>query len=262
MSGAIRLNLTQRCSLRCLNVSGSDTVTLDVVLSVLRADVLCEHLEAALGSCISRYRLTTKLRHHGACVDDLAVALLDHAWKDSLCAEERTGEIDIDNLIPLLLRHLNHRDSLDDAGIIYQDINTTELLLDILHECVYLLLVRNITYDTVCIDAELLVLCDTSVYELLIDIIENDLLCASLSKCLRICTTQSIGCAGYPCNLAIKSELIKNSSHKKSPFGFSQFQKTRRPPWTAALKHSRSVMPARSKRKLKYTQPFHGLQGQ
>ena len=189
--GTVCLLRTKRSGLRSRDVARSDRVTLNIVLTILRADVLREHLEAALGSCVSRYGLTTKLRHHGAGVDDLTIALLDHTRKDSLCAEERTGEVDIDDLIPLLLRHLDHRDSLDDTGIIYQDIDTAKLLLYILHECIYLLLVRNVTYDTVCIDTELLILCDTSVNELLIDIIENDLLCASLRKCLRICKTQS-----------------------------------------------------------------------
>ena len=38
------------------------------------------------------------------------------------------------------------------------------------------------------------------------------------------------------------------------------FKNTNRPPWTAALKHSRSVMPARSERKLNYTQSLRRMQ--
>ena len=44
MSAAIGLDLTKRSRLRSLDVTGSKAITLNVVLAVLGADVLGQHL--------------------------------------------------------------------------------------------------------------------------------------------------------------------------------------------------------------------------
>ena len=84
MTTAVGLDLAQRSGLRGGDVAGSDAVALDVVLAVLGGDVLGQHLQAALGSGVGGDSLAAQLAHHGADVDDLAAALLDHIGDNGL----------------------------------------------------------------------------------------------------------------------------------------------------------------------------------
>ena len=59
-------------------VTRSESVTLDIILPVLGADISGEHLQTALCSRVSRYCLASQLRHHGADIDNLAMPLLNH----------------------------------------------------------------------------------------------------------------------------------------------------------------------------------------
>ena len=61
MTASISLTLTEWGSLRSSDISWSDTITLDVVSTILGSDVLGKHLKTTLGSCISRHGLTAKL---------------------------------------------------------------------------------------------------------------------------------------------------------------------------------------------------------
>lgn len=162
-------------------------------------------------------RFHGELGHHGAGVDDLAIALFDHAGKNCLRAYERACKVNADDLIPLCLGHLDHRDSLDDAGVVDKDIYTAEFFFYVLYKSVNLIFVCYVAYNTVSIDSGFLVGCEASVYEVLVDIIKYDLLCACLMKGLCICEAEAVGCAGYPTYLAIESELVKNSCHVYTP---------------------------------------------
>ena len=88
VTAAVGLTLAQRCGLRGGDVAGSDAVALDVVLAVLGGDVLGQHLQAALGSGVGGDSFAAQLAHHGADVDDLAAALLDHIGNDRLGDDE------------------------------------------------------------------------------------------------------------------------------------------------------------------------------
>ena len=131
MSGSIGLSLAKRSGLRSSDVAGSNAVALDVVLTVLGADVSGQHLEAALSCRVSGYGLSAQLTHHRADVDDLAVALLDHARNNSLGHDERSVQVDVDNSTEISCGHLAHRDPLDDACVVDKDVNAAEFLLDI-----------------------------------------------------------------------------------------------------------------------------------
>ena len=52
MTAAVGLTLTERSRLRGCDIARADTITLDVVLTILRADVTSQHLQTALGSCV------------------------------------------------------------------------------------------------------------------------------------------------------------------------------------------------------------------
>ena len=98
MTAAVGLDLTQGCGLRGGDVAGSDAVALDVVLAVLGGDVLGQHLQTALGSGVGGDSLAAQLAHHGADVDDLAAALLDHIGNDSLGDDEGGVQVNVDDL--------------------------------------------------------------------------------------------------------------------------------------------------------------------
>ena len=93
----IRLLFTQRSGLGSFNVTRANAVTLDVVRTELGADVTGQHLQTTLCSCIATNGLTTKLGHHGADVDDLALVLLNHAGQDSLGDDEGRIQVNIDD---------------------------------------------------------------------------------------------------------------------------------------------------------------------
>lgn len=177
MTAAVRLTLTERSGLWCGDVARADTVTLDVVLTVLRADVAGEHLQATLGSCIGRYRFTTQLRHHRADVDDLTLTALHHLGDDGRADDERTDEVDVDDLLELSALHLVHGDALDDAGIVYEDVDLTYLLVDLLHECLYVIFLRYVAYVALhVLNAGLLIVVKTALQGCFINVVEDDVL--------------------------------------------------------------------------------------
>ena len=83
-----RLPLAQGRGLRRFDIARPDAVALDVAGAVFGADVAREHLQAALGRGVGGNGLAAQLGHHGADVDDFAVALLDHCGDDGLGADE------------------------------------------------------------------------------------------------------------------------------------------------------------------------------
>ena len=117
MAAAIGLRLAQRGRLGGGDIAGADAVALDVSSAVLGADVPGQHLQAALGAGVGRNGLPTQLAHHGADIDDLTVALAQHAGNDRFCAKERSHQVNIDDLPEILRRPVRHGDPLDDAGV-------------------------------------------------------------------------------------------------------------------------------------------------
>src|SRR5699024_3049208 len=84
VTATVGLLFTQRSSLRGSDVTRTDTVTLDVIFTIFRADVASQHLQATLGSGIGRHSLTTQFGHHRADIDNFTVALLHHGRQNSL----------------------------------------------------------------------------------------------------------------------------------------------------------------------------------
>ena len=174
MAAAVGLDLTQRRGLRGGDVAGSDAVALDVVLAVLRSDVLGEHLQAALGSGVSGNGLAAELGHHGADVDDLAAAHLDHAGNDGLGDDKGSVQVNVDDLTELGSLHLDHGDALDDAGIVDQDVDGADFLGDLGDHGVDGVLVADIADIAVGLDALSLIGGQTFVNQILTQIIEDD----------------------------------------------------------------------------------------
>ena len=131
MLRAIRLKLSKGCRLRRCDIARSDAVTLDVVLAIFRCDISGKHLKAALGCCISRNRFSSQLAHHRANIDDLSVALLDHSGDHCLRHNKGSDQVNIDHFRKFRDIHLFHRNTLDDPGIIYQNIYHSQSVFDI-----------------------------------------------------------------------------------------------------------------------------------
>ena len=175
MARTVGLTLAQRSGLGRCDVARADAVALDVVLAVLRSDVAGQHLQTALGCGVCRHGLAAQLRHHRADVDDLAVALLDHRGDDGLRDDERTVEVDVDHLAELCGGHFDHRDALDDAGVVDEDVHHADLLFDLRYHGVHLLLVGHVADVAFGLDALGLVGGQTFVHQLLFDVVEDDL---------------------------------------------------------------------------------------
>ena len=183
---SVGLTLAQRCGLGRRDVTRADAVALDVVFAVLRSDVAGQHLQSAFGCGVGRDGLAAQLRHHRADVDDLALALLDHRGDDGLRDDERAVEVDVDHLAELRGGHLDHRDALDDAGVVDEDVHDADLFFDLRHHGVHLLLAGHVADVAFGLDALGLVGGQAFVHQLLFDVVEDDfcaLTCESRCQC-------------------------------------------------------------------------------
>ena len=90
----------------------------------------------------------------GACVDDLAVTTLNHAT-GTLAGEEVRGiEVDIHHGEPVLVAHLLRRSGESEASVVAEDVNTTEVPLDVFNGLLDLLHVRHVAGADVSLDTE------------------------------------------------------------------------------------------------------------
>ena len=209
MTASVGLLLAQRGGLRSGDIAGTDTVALDVVLSIFGADVAGEHLKSALCSCISGNGLTAELTHHRADIDNLAFLALHHLRQNSRRADERGHKVDIDNLLEFLALHLVHRDTLDDTGIVDENVNLTDLFMNGLYESLYGNLIGNVADITLDVgDAGLFVIIKTALKGSLVDVVENDVLDACSHKSLGNVETDTVGSSGNPGVLAFKRENV------------------------------------------------------
>src|SRR5262249_8550206 len=64
-------------------------------------------------------------------VDDAAGATLDHVLDGGLRQVERAGQVDRDDLLPVVVGHLGHGPVDGDAGVVHQDVQPAVLLDDV-----------------------------------------------------------------------------------------------------------------------------------
>ena len=81
------------------------------------------------------------------------MALFQHPGYDRLCADEGTDQIDVHHLAEILHRHLGHGDSLNDAGIVHQNVHAAQLGLNAGDQAADLSLVGDIGNAAVGVDA-------------------------------------------------------------------------------------------------------------
>ena len=59
------------------------------------------------------------------------MALLDHAGDDGLGDDEGGVQVDVDDLAEVLRAHFEHRDALDDARVVHEDVDDADFFLDL-----------------------------------------------------------------------------------------------------------------------------------
>jgi len=212
MAAAIRLSLPQWSGLGCGNIAWPDAVALDVVLAVFAGDVAGQHLQPTLCSCIRTDRLASQFAHHRTDIDDFTAFAFHHRRKDGLGDDERSGKVDIDDLAPIACCHLVHRDALDDAGVVDQDVDRPQILDDPLIGPDYCILIGYVAHIAFCIDSCLLVGIESLVNQFLIDVIECNL-CSSLRIHTGDCKPDPITGSGNPGHLSLQGEHILHFCH-------------------------------------------------
>ncbi|CUP97126.1 Uncharacterised protein [Dorea longicatena] len=203
MSASVCLSLTQWCCLWCCNISRSDTITLNIVLTILRADISCKHFQSTFCCCISRYSLTSKLTHHRTDVDNFSVSFFFHSRNNCFRNDEWSIQIYIDYFSELISFHLKHWFSHDDTCIIYKNIDDSNFFIDFSNHCLNLCFICYITYISVCIYTDFFVCSNSFIYFFLTKIIKADCCsCFCISRCDS--KSDSIRCSCYECNFTFQ----------------------------------------------------------
>ena len=183
------------------------------MLAVLGADVLREHLQTALGRRVCGNGLAAQLAHHGADVDDLAVALLDHGGDDGLGNDEGSVQVHVDNLTELSGGHLAHGNTLDDTGVVNQDVDHADFLLNGGNQRIDGILIGNVAHITVGFDASLFVSGDSLVHQLLLDVVKADGR-AALGHTAGNGEADAVGSAGNQGDLTFQREIFEFHDEK------------------------------------------------
>ena len=102
------------------------------------------------------------------------MALLDHIGNNGLGDDEGSVQVNVDNLTELGSGHLDHRDALDDAGVVDQHVDVTDFLGDLLDHLIDGVLVGDIADIAVGLNTGLLVGSQALIHQLLLDVVEND----------------------------------------------------------------------------------------
>ena len=209
MAAAVGLALPEGSGLGRGDVAGADAVALDVVLAVLGADVAGEHLQAALRGGVGAHGLAAELGHHRADVDDLALAALHHLGEHGGGDDERGDEVHVDDGLELGALHLVHRDTLDNAGVVHEDVDLAHLFVDLLHEGLHVVLLGHVAHVPVYVrDARFLIIVQAPLQRGLVDVVEDDVPDAGFDKSFGDVEADSVGSARDPGVLAFEGEEV------------------------------------------------------
>ena len=208
MAAAIGLDLAQGSGLSGGNVAGAHAVALDVVLAVLGGNVAGQHLQCALGGSVGGDSLAAQLAHHGADVDDLALALGNHIGQNSLGAVEGTANVHVDDAQEIGVAHLDHGHALHQTGVVHQNVHGAHFSLDLGDHGVHGSLIGNIGHIAVCVDAGSLVGGQSLFQAALVGAVEADG-SAALCHALGNGEADAVCAAGDQGNLALQIKCSK-----------------------------------------------------
>ena len=112
------------------------------------------------------------------------MALLLHARNDGFRDDERCVEVDVYDLAEVLHRHFLHRYTLDDSGVVDEDIDGAELLFDVGNHFLHLILLCAVADVSFCVDALGLIVGKSLVHVFLTAAVEGNL---STSLSVSLC---------------------------------------------------------------------------
>ncbi len=113
--------------------SRRDSIDTDAVLGEFRRLLLGEMRQPGFASAIGDAECRGAQTRDRSDVDDGAAALVTHDRRHRLGHQERTGEVDRQDALPILQRHVEQRLEHRDAGIVDQRIDAAELPMGLLH---------------------------------------------------------------------------------------------------------------------------------
>ena len=113
-----------------VDVAGADHVHGDALLGVLLRQRLGEADQAGLGGGVVHLPHLPLLAVDRGDVDDAAIVPLAHALDGQAAEVEGGGEVDADDVVPLLAGHAVERGVAGDAGIVDQHVDRSEILGD------------------------------------------------------------------------------------------------------------------------------------
>jgi hypothetical protein len=105
------------CEVR-VNPPGEKSVDLNIVFGPEYRQTLGELHHPSLGRRVGWGDTTAKDRRHGADIDDFAPTRLEHVWIHGTRAQEDTGEVGIQHLLPLFQGVILRRLADVDPGVI------------------------------------------------------------------------------------------------------------------------------------------------
>ena len=131
---------------------------------------------------------------------------LHHAGQYGLGYDERSVQVDVDYLTELRSCHLVHRNTTDDTGIVHQNVDGAYLFLNLGNHGLYGRFVRHVAYVAVYGDTFFFIRSQTSVYQLLIDVVEADF-CTLFCKGGSDCKTNTVGSTCYEGYLTFQRKI-------------------------------------------------------
>ena len=203
---SIRLLLPQRRGLRRGDVSGPYSVALDIVFAIFTGDVAGQHLQPAFRGGIGGDGLSSQLAHHRTDIDDLSASSLHHRRKHRFSDDEGGGQIDVDDQPPIIDAHLMHRNALDDAGVVHEDIDRSKILFDLLRGLLDCRFIRHIADISFYIEARFLIGGKPLIHQLPVDVVESDFR-SRLGICQRDIQTDAVAAAGNPGDFPLDGEF-------------------------------------------------------
>ena len=134
--------------------------------------------------------------------------MLTQPSKPSLQPEDkRTDKVNIYHLLELSTLHLMHRDALDDASIIDEDIYLANFFMNGFDKGFHIVFLGDVADIAVHVgDACLAIIVPSTLKSRFIDIVKHDVLDARGYKCLSNVESDTIRCACYPRILTFKRE--------------------------------------------------------
>ena len=131
------------------------------------------------------------------------MSLLDHSGNNSFGNDKGCIQIHINYLTELIRAHLQHRNTLDNTGIVYQDINNANLFLNLLNHVAYRRFVGNVAHIAVGLNPFFLIGSNSLIHQFLLNVIENDgSSCLCVSR--RNSEANAVGCSRYQCHFAFQ----------------------------------------------------------